>query len=158
MESLSRPLVTLVVWRYRAKVRYRAGEVRSSSAHDRKRDLAPRRNRSCSGLVQGLTWTRRLSRGYRPFGNGMKRTNRSENRQSFPSRRQKNPQLWGLDQEFLGSPKFILEQILETQPGPQAEAIAQKLQAQCSVDTQKSIASGGVLAPEKKFARPRIPG
>jgi hypothetical protein len=51
-------------------------------------------------------------------------------------------QLWGLDQEFLGSPKFILEQILETQPGTQAEAIAQKLQAQCSVDTQKSIASG----------------
>jgi hypothetical protein len=50
--------------------------------------------------------------------------------------------LWGLDQEFLGSPKFILQQILETQPGPQAEAIAQKLQAQCSVDTQKAIASG----------------
>ena len=43
--------------------------------------------------------------------------------------------LWGLDQEFLGSAKFILQQILETQPGPQAEAIAQKLQAQCYVDT-----------------------
>lgn len=50
--------------------------------------------------------------------------------------------LWGLDQEFLGSPKFILQQILEARPGPQAEAIAQKIQAQCSVDTQKSIASG----------------
>jgi hypothetical protein len=50
--------------------------------------------------------------------------------------------LWGLDQEFLGSPKFILQQILDTQPGPQAEAIAQKIQAQCSVDTQKGIASG----------------
>lgn len=50
--------------------------------------------------------------------------------------------LWGLDQEFLGSPKFILQQILETHPGPQAEAIAHKIQAQCSVDTQKSIASG----------------
>ena len=51
--------------------------------------------------------------------------------------------LWGLDQEFLGSPKFILQQILDTQPGPQAEVIAQKIQAQCSVDEQKGIASGG---------------
>ena len=50
--------------------------------------------------------------------------------------------LWGLDQEFLGSPTFILQQILETQPGPQAETIARKIQAQCSADTQKSIASG----------------
>lgn len=50
--------------------------------------------------------------------------------------------LWGLDQEFLGSPKFILQQILDTRPGSQAETIARKIQAQCSVDTQKSIASG----------------
>jgi hypothetical protein len=50
--------------------------------------------------------------------------------------------LWGLDQEFLGSPTFILQQILAARPGPPAESVAQKLQAQCVVDTQKSIASG----------------
>jgi hypothetical protein len=50
--------------------------------------------------------------------------------------------LWGLDQEFLGSPSYILQQILQTQPGPAAEPIAQKLQTQCAVDTQKGMASG----------------
>jgi hypothetical protein len=50
--------------------------------------------------------------------------------------------LWGLDQEFVGSPGFILQQIVETRPGAQAEATARRLQAQCAVDTQKGIASG----------------
>lgn len=51
-------------------------------------------------------------------------------------------QLWGLDQEFLGSPDFMLEQILDTNPGGQVEAIAKRIQAQCVVDTEKSIATG----------------
>jgi hypothetical protein len=50
--------------------------------------------------------------------------------------------LWGLDQEFLGSPSYILQQILETQPGPPAESIAEKLQTQCTVDTERGTASG----------------
>jgi hypothetical protein len=50
--------------------------------------------------------------------------------------------LWGLDQEFLGSPTFILQQIVESRLGPQTEAIVTKLQAQCAADAQKSFASG----------------
>ncbi len=50
--------------------------------------------------------------------------------------------LWGLDQEFLGSPGFILQQILETRPRAPAESIARKLQIQCELDTRKAIASG----------------
>jgi hypothetical protein len=51
-------------------------------------------------------------------------------------------QLWGLDQEYLGSPTFILRQILESRPGPQAEAIVKRLQVQCAVGAQKSLVSG----------------
>jgi len=51
-------------------------------------------------------------------------------------------QLWGLDQEFLGSPSFILQQIVETRPGREAESIARNLQARCDADTRKGIASG----------------
>jgi hypothetical protein len=50
--------------------------------------------------------------------------------------------LWGLDQEFLGSPTFILQQILDAKPGRQAESIAQTLQTRCAVDTQKAIRTG----------------
>jgi len=50
--------------------------------------------------------------------------------------------LWGLDQEFLGSPDYLLQQILETNPGPQAEAITKRIQAQCSADTKKSRTTG----------------
>jgi len=51
-------------------------------------------------------------------------------------------QLWGLDQEFLGAPAFILQEILEARPGPQAESIGRKMQEQCADDTRKSIATG----------------
>jgi hypothetical protein len=50
--------------------------------------------------------------------------------------------LWGLDQEFLGSPKYILQLILDAQPGLPAESIVQQLQTQCAVDTQRGVASG----------------
>jgi hypothetical protein len=49
---------------------------------------------------------------------------------------------WGLDQEFLGSPQFILERILATRPGVQAALIAQRLQALCALATQRGMASG----------------
>jgi hypothetical protein len=50
--------------------------------------------------------------------------------------------LWGLDQEFLGAPQFILQQIMQTLTQGPAESIAQKLADQCALDTQKAIASG----------------
>lgn len=50
--------------------------------------------------------------------------------------------LWGLDQEFLGSPSFILQQILAARPSSETAAIVKKLLDQCSLDTQKSFASG----------------
>ncbi len=53
-----------------------------------------------------------------------------------------SPQLWGLDQEFLGAPSFILQQIVETRPGRAAESIARNLQARCDADTRQSMASG----------------
>jgi hypothetical protein len=49
---------------------------------------------------------------------------------------------WGLDQEFLGSPNFILQQILESRPGPQIEARVKTLQVQCAAETYKSVATG----------------
>ncbi|WP_263382415.1 hypothetical protein [Granulicella arctica] len=49
--------------------------------------------------------------------------------------------LWGLDQEYLGSPPFILQQILDTHPNPQTNALATHLLAQCSADRQKSLAT-----------------
>lgn len=51
-------------------------------------------------------------------------------------------QLWGLDQEFLGSAGFLLQEILATHPDPKSTVIAQRLLAQCSADMQKAIASG----------------
>lgn len=51
-------------------------------------------------------------------------------------------QLWGLDQEFVGSPTFLLQQILDAGIGPAAQSIAEKLSTQCAEDTKKSIASG----------------
>jgi hypothetical protein len=50
--------------------------------------------------------------------------------------------LWGLDQEFLGSPTFILQEILATHPDPKSKAISERLLAQCSSDIQKAFASG----------------
>jgi erythromycin esterase-like protein len=49
--------------------------------------------------------------------------------------------LWGLDQEFLGSPVFILQQILTTGLDPEATAIATKILAKCSSDKRDSFAS-----------------
>jgi hypothetical protein len=51
-------------------------------------------------------------------------------------------QLWGLDQEFLGSSNYILQQILAAHPGPAVETIVRKLQAQCSIDERKAVSSG----------------
>jgi hypothetical protein len=42
----------------------------------------------------------------------------------------------------LGSPPYILQEVLNTPLGSQARSIAQKLQAQCAIDTQKGISSG----------------
>ena len=42
----------------------------------------------------------------------------------------------------MGSPAFILQQILDAKPGRQAESIAQTLQTRCAVDTQKAIGTG----------------
>ena len=50
--------------------------------------------------------------------------------------------LWGLDQEFLGSASFLLQEILATHPDREAKTIAERLLAECSADMQKAIASG----------------
>ena len=50
--------------------------------------------------------------------------------------------LWGLDQEFLGMPGFILHEILASHPGLKATTMANKLLLQCNSDRQESLASG----------------
>ena len=50
--------------------------------------------------------------------------------------------LWGLDQEFLGSASYILQQILAAKPEPAVERITRKLQAKCFIDEGKAVSTG----------------
>lgn len=51
-------------------------------------------------------------------------------------------QIWGLDQEFLGSAGWILERMLATQPGPTARAAILELQAMERSDEQEARKTG----------------
>lgn len=53
-------------------------------------------------------------------------------------------QIWGLDQEFLGSAGHLFEQMLTAHPGPAARAAIEKLAAADRVATAKSLVSGSV--------------
>ena len=47
-----------------------------------------------------------------------------------------------MDQEFLGSPNFLLQEILDSKPGPDVAAKAQALLSACTADTKTAAASG----------------
>jgi hypothetical protein len=51
-------------------------------------------------------------------------------------------QIWGLDQEFLGSPVFLLRRLIEARAGAEVTAQAQKLLEDCLVETKQSQLSG----------------
>lgn len=51
-------------------------------------------------------------------------------------------QLWGLDQEFVGSPKLILDQILKTKPGAEAAAQVRSLLHKNDEAYAKALKSG----------------
>ena len=57
-------------------------------------------------------------------------------------------QIWGVDQEFLGSAGWIFERMLATQPGPKARAAIQRMQAQEHADTEEARKTGD---PSKLF-------
>ena len=50
--------------------------------------------------------------------------------------------LWGLDQEFLGSAAWILEQVLQTHPGPQSRAAIEELLKESNLARAKAEQSG----------------
>lgn len=51
-------------------------------------------------------------------------------------------QLWGLDQEFLGAPGYLFEQMRAARPGPIARAAIARLAAADRAATRRAIASG----------------
>lgn len=51
-------------------------------------------------------------------------------------------QLWGLDQELMGSSKFLLESMLAQRPGPHSTALINALLAQDAADYAKAAQSG----------------
>ena len=57
-------------------------------------------------------------------------------------------QIWGLDQEFVGSAGWILERMLATQPGPTARAAILQLQAMERLDGEEARKTGD---PSKLF-------
>jgi hypothetical protein len=52
------------------------------------------------------------------------------------------PALWGLDQEFLGAPAFLLQSIIDARPNDDVAADAQALLDQCRGFTRDSLADG----------------
>lgn len=67
--------------------------------------------------------------------------------------------LWGLDQELMGAPGFILNSILETHPGPNSSALVQSMLLENERDWKKAAQTGAppdtylLQANESTFSR-----